>query len=131
MSVLPTDVGVELGVAAPSALAVQQYQSWIDQALYLIGKRLDMSILDTDDVDYVVLQAVVLHARHPGNEVQMSTSVDDGSVSRTFRSGAGRVTIPDDLWAILDPDLSGTSGVGSFRMHGQPDEFAPGVWAGL
>ncbi len=131
MSVLPIDVGVELGIAAPSALALQQYQSWIYQATFLIGKRLDLGTLDPDDVDYVVLQSVVQHARHPGNEVQMSTSVDDASVSRTFRSGAGRVVIPDDLWGVLDPDLTATSGVGSFRMHGAPDDAEPGVWAGL
>ena len=119
MSVLPVDVGVELGVVAPSALALQQYQSWIYQATFLIGKRLDLGTLDPDDVDYVVLQSVVQHARHPSNEVQMSTSVDDASVSRTFRASAGRVVIPDDLWVILDPAVADTG------AHGITPSFTP------
>lgn len=131
MTVAPAQVGVELGVTAPSSLQTEQWQAWIDKALYLIGKRLDIAALDPADVDYVVLEAVVAHARHPGNETQVSTSVDDGSVSRTYRSGAGRVVIPDELWGLLDPDLANESGVGSTRLYGESDPPEPGVWAGL
>ena len=131
MTVAPAQVGVELGVTAPSSLQTEQWQAWIDKALYLIGKRLDIATLDPADVDYVVLEAVVAHARHPGNETQVSTSVDDGSVSRTYRSSAGRVVIPDELWGLLDPDLANESGVGSTRLYGEPDPPEPGMWAGL
>lgn len=128
MSVTPAQVGVELGATTPSPLQTAQWSSWIEQALFLIGKRLDVSALDPADVDYVVLQAVVAHARNPANEVQVSTRVDDASVSRTLRASAGRVAIPDELWAVLDPDL--VSGVGSTQLYGEPDDPACYPWAG-
>lgn len=106
MSVMPSDIGTALGVAAPTSLQQSQWVMWIGDALRLIAKRLDVSTLDPDDVDYVVREAVVAHARHPGNETQVTVSVDDASSSRTYRSGQGRVTISDDLWDILDPPAS-------------------------
>jgi hypothetical protein len=129
MTVTPENIGTELGVAAPTVLQAAQWSSWIDQALFLIGKRLDVSTLDPKDVDYVVLQAVVEHARNPRNETQVAVSVDDGSVSRSLRSGAGKVVITDDLWRILDPALD-ESGVGSTQMYGAPDAPAYDPWVG-
>ena len=131
MAVIPAQVGVELGVTAPTPLQSEQWAAWIDKALYLIGKRLDVSTLNPADVDYVVLEAVVQHARHPGNETQVTTSVDDASSSRTYRSSTGRVVIPDDLWGLLDPDLANESGVGSTQLYGEPDVPDYGPWVGL
>jgi hypothetical protein len=120
MTVTPENIGTELGVAAPTVLQAAQWSSWIDQALFLIGKRLDVSTLDPKDVDYVVLQAVVEHARNPRNETQVAVSVDDGSVSRSLRSGAGKVVITDDLWRILDPDMEDTRAF-SITPYIEPD----------
>ena len=116
MTVTPENIGTELGMAAPTVLQAAQWSSWIDQALFLIGKRLDVSTLDPADVDYVVLQAVVQHARHPGSETQVTVAVDDGSSSRSYRSGIGRVVIPDELWRILDPAFD-DSGAFSVTPH--------------
>lgn len=128
MTVVPADIGTEIGVSDPSTMLLAQWGSWIDQARYLIGKRLDINSLDDDDVDYVVLQAVTRHARHPEDSTQVSVAVDDASVSRSYRSGVGRVVIPDDLWGLLDPDLINLSGVGSTRLYGEPDAIWPDQW---
>lgn len=131
MTVTPSDVAAELGRPAPTAEQAEQWQRWIEQALYLIGKRLgDVALLDQNDVDYVVLQAVAAHVRQPDNATQVDVAVDDARVSRRYTTGAGRVVIGDDLWALLDPDLTTASGVGSTRMFGEPDTLEPGLnWA--
>lgn len=128
MSVVPEEVAVELGVSAPTVLQTNQWQSWISQATYLIGKRLTLADLDPNDVDYVVLQAVVAHARNPQNSTQVTVAVDDGSTSRTYSSGAGRVVIPDDLWGLLDPNMANESGVGSTQLYGEPDPDPYDPW---
>lgn len=127
-TVTPTIVGTEMGVASPSTVQTAQWQSWIDQAVYLIGKRLDITTLDLTDVDYVVLQSVVRHARHPEDSTQVSVAVDDASVQRSYTSGVGRVVIPDEFWALLDPTIAET-GVASTQMFGEPDVCPPlGTW---
>lgn len=131
MTVSPADVAIELGVTSPTTLQTQQWQSWIEQATYLIGKRLDIATLPLADVDYVVLMAVVEHARNPQNSTQVDVSVDDGSVSRRFSSGAGRVVIPDELWGLLDPDMANESGVGSTRLYGAPDSPDYDPWVNV
>lgn len=130
MTVTPADVAVELGVTAPTELQNQQWQSWIDQALYLIGKRLDVATLDPDDVDYVVLQSVVAHGRNPSNSTQVDVSIDDGSMSRRYTSGSGRVVILPELWGVLDPDMVNESGVGSTQLYGEPDPGSDDPWTG-
>lgn len=107
MAVTPDRIAVALGVAAPTADDPQfeQWQMWIDDAEMLIeDRRVEVDpdlVIDSVKLDYVVREAVVQHARHPGNEVQVQTSVDDVSSMRTYRAGEGRVTIPDDLWERL------------------------------
>jgi hypothetical protein len=128
MSVLPADVAVELGVAAPTDLQDAQWQSWIGQAMYLIGKRLDIATLDPKDVDYVVLRAVVEHAQNPQNATQVDVSVDDGRVSKRYASGSGAVSISDALWSLLDPDF-GTSGAFTIQSYGEPDPSPIESWA--
>lgn len=125
MAVDPIDVAVELGMAAPSAIQQQQFLSWINQARLILrigdGSHAGLGSLDAVDqdvLDYVVLQSVVAHARHPGSEVQVSTSVDDASVSRTYQRGQGRVVIADELWAMLVPTVSGAFTV---SPYGAPD----------
>ncbi|MGZ5422631.1 MAG: hypothetical protein ACXWDF_10705 [Aeromicrobium sp.] len=106
MSVTPDDIAVELGRTAPESAATEyaQWEQWIADALFLIGKRLgDVTALDQPTVDYVVRQAVAMHVRRPDDATQVAVSVDDGSVSRTYRSSRGRVEIIDDWWALLSP----------------------------
>lgn len=120
--ITPDDIAVELGRPAPDTVQAEQWKRWIDEALYLIRKRLgDVSLLDQADVDYVVLHAVAEHVRQPDNATQVDVAVDDARVSRRYASGQGRVTITDAWWALLDPDLTTASGVGSTQMFGEPD----------
>jgi hypothetical protein len=106
MSVTPYEIAVELGRTVPSGTTTEyaQWEQWISDALFLIGRRLgDVSALDQDTVDYVVRQAVAMHVRRPDDATQVAVTVDDGSVSRTYRSSKGRVEIIDDWWALLSP----------------------------
>ena len=131
--ITPEDIAVELGRPTPAADSTEfaQWSTWINDARYLIGKRLgDLALLDQGDVNYVVRMAVAEHARHPGNETQRTVSVDDGSTSMTYRSGVGRVVIPDELWGLLDPDMANESGVGSTQLYGEPDPPPYDPWVG-
>lgn len=105
MAVTPNDIAVELGRTAPEPADPEyaQWERWIADALYLIGKRLTIADLDADDVDYVVRQAVAAHVRRPDDATQVTVAVDDGSSSRTYRTSRGRVEIIDDWWALLAP----------------------------
>lgn len=125
------DIAIELGRPAPTPDQAEQWQRWIDEALYLIGKRLgDVTLLNQADVDYVVLHAVAEHARQPDNATQVDVAVDDARVSRRYTTGQGRVTIADEWWALLDADLTTASGVGSTQMFGEPDTADPTLnWA--
>jgi hypothetical protein len=106
MSVTPDDIAVELGRTAPDPgdPEYSQWELWIADALFLIGRRLgDVSELDQPTLDYVVRQAVAAHVKRPDDSTQVAVTVDDGSVSRTYRSSRGRVEIIDDWWALLSP----------------------------
>jgi hypothetical protein len=106
MAVSPIDIAVELGRTAPSASSTEyaQWEQWIADALFLIGRRLgDVAELDQPTLDYVVRQAVTAHVRRPDDATQVSVSVDDGSVARTYRSSRGRVEIIDEWWGLLAP----------------------------
>lgn len=106
MAVTSAEIGVALGRAFTDAEDAQ-WTLWIDDALMLIEARLgDPAELDQAKLDYVVREAVVAHIRHPDDATQVSVSIDDGSSSRTYRSGKGRVTILDEWWNLLSPDDS-------------------------
>jgi hypothetical protein len=131
VSVTPSDIAVELGRSAPTPAETEQWSRWIDEARYLIGKRLgNIALLDPADVDYVVLHAVAEHVRQPDSATQVDVAVDDARVSRRYTTGQGRITILDEWWALLDPDLTTASGVGSTQMYGEPDTLESDLnWA--
>ena len=118
MAVTPGMIAVALGVAAPESdsSTFAQWSMWIADAEMLIDARREaLSVvgpLDEAKLDYVVREAVAAHARRPDDATQVSTSVDDGSVSRTYRSGGGRVSIRDDWWTLLGL----TAGSGAFAV---------------
>lgn len=106
MAVTVEDIAIELGRTSPDpgSLEFQQWTRWIGDALMLVEARLgDPAELDQDRLDYVVRQAVAAHVAKPDDATQVSVSVDDGSESRTYASGAGRVTILDKWWDLLSP----------------------------
>lgn len=113
MSVLPDDIAIELGRTAPDTTSSEyaQWEMWIADALMLISARLgDVAELNQTHLDYVVRLAVAAHVRRPDDATQVAVAVDDGSVSRTFRSSRGRVEIIDDWWALLSPtDTTGSA----------------------
>ena len=107
MAVTTDTIATALGVAVPSPTSPQaaQWQMWISDALMLIdARKAEMGVtgaLDPARLDYVVREAVTAQVRRPDDATQVSVSVDDGNVSRTFRSGTGRVSIRDEWWALL------------------------------
>jgi len=124
-TVTPATIAVALGLAAPVSGSVteQRYQMWLADALMLIQLRYDS--LDDDTIvveqallDYVIREAVVTHAERPDNSTQVSYSVDDTSIAKTFRSGKGRVAILDEWWVLLGLSTTSGSGAFSFRPYG-------------
>ncbi len=78
---------------------------WIDDALMLIEARLgDPDALDQRKLAYVVREAVVAQVLRPDDAMTVDVAVDDGRVSRTYKSSAGRVTIRDEWWDLLAPN---------------------------
>jgi hypothetical protein len=99
-------LAVALGLAAPEAGSVteQQWRMWIDDAEMLIEARrllLGLEQPDQAKLDYVVREAVAAHIKRPDDATQVTIAVDDGSSSRSYKTGKGRVTILDEWWALL------------------------------
>lgn len=88
----------------PASTDARAWTMWIEDARRQIRRRFDLDALDQDDLDFVVREAVAAKARRPGSERQVSISVDDGSVSRTYETGTGQVTILQEWWDLLTPD---------------------------
>lgn len=106
MAITPADIAVALGRTAPDqgSPTEAQWSMWISDALMLIEARLgDVSALDETKVDYVVREAVVAMVKRPDDVTSVDVAVDDGRVSKRYSSGAGRVTIRDEWWALLAP----------------------------
>lgn len=127
MTVTPADIAVALGRTAPdsSSPEYEQWAMWISDAEMLIETRRlavdpDLTI-DEVKLDYVVRQAVVAMVRRPDDATNVTVSVDDGSTSKTYRSGTGRVTILDEWWSLLG--LDGTRGR-AFELDTMPSDAA-------
>lgn len=126
MPVTPSMIAVALGQVAPEpgSIQEQQWELWIDDAEMLIDTRKTLlgitDPIDEAKLDYVVREAVVAHVKKPDDATQVTVAVDDGSTSKLYRSGKGRVTILDEWWLLLgltDPkgaftiDMAGTGTV--------------------
>jgi hypothetical protein len=130
MAVTPDTIAVALGVAAPDEFQFKQWTLWIADAEMLIESRrlaLEVDELDEAKVDYVVREAVVAHVRRPDDATQVTLSVDDGSTSKTYKSGKGRVTILDEWWTLLG--LTEPSGAFAIDMAGTGSLHLP--WCNL
>ena len=119
MTVTTDTIAVALGRTAPDLGSAedQQWTMWIDDAQMLISARLvgtqpgqvaSLADLDQAKLDYVIREAVVAQVRRPDDATQVAVSVEDGSVSRTYRSSSGRVEIRDEWWALLSPNPENT-----------------------
>lgn len=114
MTVAPETIAVALGRTAPASGSPEwiQWDMWIADARMLISARLvgegtgkvaSLDDLDQSKLDYVVREAVVAQVRRPDDATTVDVRVDDGSVSRQYKTGAGRVTIRDEWWDLLSP----------------------------
>lgn len=107
MSVTPAKIAVALGLAAPESGSVteQQWQMWIDDAeMLIVDRQVRLGLtspIDDVKLDYVVRQSVAAHVKKPDDATQVTVAVDDGSTSRSYQSGKGRVTIIDEWWVLL------------------------------
>ncbi len=106
MSVTPSMLAVALGVTAPEPGSVteQQWALWVGDAEMLIEARrvlLGVAVPDLAKLDYVVREAVAAHIKRPDDATQVTIAVDDGSSSKSYKTGRGRVTILDEWWALL------------------------------
>ena len=124
-NVTPAMIAVVLGLAAPDSGSVTEarYSMWIDDALMLVQARYDSMgddtlVVDQSRLDYVIREAVAAHAQRPDSSTQVSTSVDDTTVSKTYSTSRGRVAILDDWWALLGLTTTSGSGAFSFRPYG-------------
>lgn len=122
MAVTPENIATALGRPSPALESETraQWVMWIDDALMLIGARLDIADLDPAKVDYVVREAVKAMVLRPDDATTVEVAVDDARVSRRYESGTGRVTILDSWWDLLSPSSS-QSGAFSTRPGFQPD----------
>ena len=132
MPVTPSIIAVALGVAAPEpgSITEQQWDLWISDAEMLIEVRrsaLGVATIDAAKVDYVVREAVVAHVKKPDDATQVTVSVDDGSTSKSYRSGKGRVTILDEWWVLLG--LTDAKGAFALDMAGTTSAHLP--WCAL
>lgn len=121
MTVTPEIIAVALGRTAPTDVERAQWDMWINDALMLIAAHdfgedvTTLADLDQARLDYVVREAVCAQVRRPDDSTQVAVSVDDGSVSKTYRTASGRVTILDIWWDLLTP-AGGNSGRGAFSI---------------
>lgn len=125
-TVTPAVIATELGRSAPPTTNEAQWQQWIDDAVFLIDRRVTRlghtDPLDPESVDYVVRHAVAAQVRRPDDATQVTVSVDDGSTSKLFRSSAGRVSILDEWWDILG--LSSSTSGKAFEVDTMPADAA-------
>lgn len=133
MSVTTQMLAVALGQTAPEPGSIQdqQWELWISDAEMLVeARRLAVAptlVIDEAKLDYVVRESVVAHIKKPDDATQVSVSVDDGSTSKSYRSGKGRVTILDEWWLFLG--LTETSGAYSVDTLGFASLHLP--WCSL
>jgi len=134
MTVTPDTIAVALGVAAPEpdSVTAQQWQMWITDATMLIDGRatqldIDPATIDEVKIDYVVREAVVAQVKRPDDATQVTVSVDDGSTSKTYRSGKGRVTILDEWWSLLGL----TPAAGAFSIDTAPSGTVHLPWCSI
>lgn len=119
MAVTVENIAVALGRPTPTGEQSAQWTYWIGQALRIIHARsvrlgVDPDSLDEETLDSVVVRAVVAMVRNPDDATQVSVSVDDGNMARTYRSSDGEVSIKDRWWDELG--LLEASGTEAFSI---------------
>lgn len=102
---------------------------WIADARTIISGRaarehLTLDDLDPATLDLVVREVVAARVQRPGGQAtQVSVSVDDGQVSRTWEKTSGHLDIGDEWWELLFPDTADAAY--SIAPAYQPDCHSP------
>ena len=134
MAVTPNMIAVALGQTAPASGSsiFLQWEMWIQDANMLIETRkekIDPDLVISEAMlDYVVRQAVVAHVKKPDDSTQVTVAIDDGSTSKSYTSGKGRVSIDDEWWELLNLEEK-NEGAFSIDMLGTGSAHAP--WCSL
>ncbi len=132
----PDDIAAALGRPTPASSSAEyaQWTYWISGAELLIKaeaarRGTTVAALDDATVTYVVTEAVKAQVLHPDDATQVTVSVDDGSTSRSYRSGTGGVSIRAEWWGLLWPSLASDSF--TITPAAEPDPATPGALAWL
>lgn len=97
------DLAVSLGRDSLASIERAQFESWIDEALYLINRKVsETTPPEQKDIDYVVRRAVLEVADQPTpGVIQESVQVDDAAVTTRYAKAKRRVEILPEWWEIL------------------------------
>ena len=119
-----SDVATSLGRSLSTAEEAQVAQ-WIGWAESTIQRRLgDLAQLDPDTLNMVIVEAVSRRLRMPEPVTQVSVSVDDANVNKTYSKATGLIDILPEWWAALGWVESGAFTV---TPYGAPDA-SPDAW---
>ena len=119
-----SDVATNLGRSLSTAEAAQVAQ-WIGWAESTIQRRLgNLAQLDADTLNMVIVEAVSRRLRMPEPVTQVSVSVDDANVNKTYSKATGLIDILPEWWAALGWVESGAFSV---TPYGAPDA-SPDAW---
>ncbi|MGC4151502.1 MAG: hypothetical protein QM628_00290 [Propionicimonas sp.] len=114
---IQTEVGRTL-----DSFEVAQATLWIESTRTVIShgrdgrSHIDLDSLDQATLEMVIREAVADRIKHPDAAKQVSISVDDGQVSRTYEASSGRIQIRDEWWDMLLP----TKTAGAFTIDMRP-----------
>lgn len=105
LPVTTDDIGIELGRTLTET-ETKQAEKWIAQAQAIISKRVgDLSRLDQEMVEYVVVQMVAERFRHPADgATQVQVTVDDASSLRRFGDASAGLLLRPEWVDLLTPD---------------------------
>ena len=124
MYAIASDVATNLGRSLTQAEEAQAAQ-WIGWAESTIQRRLgDLAQLDPDTLNMVIVEAVSRRLLMPEPVTQVSVSVDDGNVNKTYQKATGLIDILPEWWAALGWVESGAFTV---TPYGAPD-VSPDAW---
>ena len=124
MYAIASDVATNLGRSLTQAEEAQAAQ-WIGWAESTIQRRLgDLAQLDPDTLNMVIVEAVTRRLRMPEPATQVSVSVDDANINKTYSKATGLIDIHPEWWAALGWVESGAFSV---TPYGAPDT-SPDAW---
>ena len=103
-----------------------QAEMWIVDAATLLSRGPDgrtpinLDDVDEDVVNMVIRELVANRLKRPDSATQVSVSVDDGQVTRTYESGTGQLQVLPWMWTMLQPNGEGSGGAFTIRTPHRP-----------